>query len=415
MTETPGVIESIAMKKRDEKVKETCQRFLTEMTEKSPTEIIQGNTELLISDHTAFEPSILEDIKKTQSINETQNLASCIKNASQFVSIVIQDGINDCILIGEPHQGHVKPYGILKGKTKPFFRFLEWKNSVWDITFQLPTGKERCFVILNNPDSFQILIHDTKNYKWDLEPDPIHWRFNTDILVNNSIEKPNINKDHMIHEIGCWCRRELAGQSSHYPSIYLWLRFYEANDSEAKTALRELLHSTSLVLSRPFADSSLARQEFAKAIYPYSPLAQRTEGEYHLWFCMEYSVMLQRQSKFFKELNKTGKRELNKTSQRNQNTQAIRAIKQSLNRTSKQALENWYVPDDSPTLEKLEKQGEDWRLYIKDLVLWDVVRKYWDEPEHNKFLKQACMKYVNTLSSINGYIGHNPCYGTLVL
>lgn len=115
------------------------------------------------------------------------------------------------------------------------------------------------------------------------------------------------------------------------------------------------------------------------------------------------------------KLNKTEKRKLNKTSQRNQNTQTIRAIKQVLNRTSKQALENWYVPDDIPTLEELEKQGEDWRLYIEYLVLWDVIRKYWDEPKCNKSLKQACMNYLNSLSHINGLIGHNPRFGTLVL
>ncbi|MBD1929782.1 hypothetical protein H6F74_26630 [Trichocoleus sp. FACHB-90] len=278
-----------------------------------------------------------------------------------------------------------------------------------NITFDLSSGEERYIIIENTQEQntkSSISIHNfnKRNFNWILNDDPNEWRF----IPNSAIYCPSENPIfwgmwEFTREMSFWppalaphlencnsAKQLIDMVNGHYTMLMLWLRYSlpMIKNSSKRDKLRELLYTTDLIYGLPYADLSLARYEFARQVYPWSELAQRAGSSEHLWFCMEYSNCLH---KAFITGN------LSKDQHRTNQTNNIRRLRQA----SKKG-----TYDEIVTIDDLQEEGKDWRLFIEDLILQDIVKVIWENEGDTKTLEHYYKRYLDAMSHYNGIVGH---------
>jgi hypothetical protein len=276
-------------------------------------------------------------------------------------------------------------------------------SAYWDIRFDLASGAEHYVVIQGDPNaSSPITIHPLhkREHAWILSKSSDKWRFTFSPLFSFTTRSnpPECwSEQDFLREMSIWPptdgdrkdSQQLAKINGHYAGLMFWLRFRKAKDGVNKDELRKLLYSTKLINWLPYVNLSEAKRNFAYLIYPWSELAQRASGEEHLWFCLEYSGCLQ---KLYE--NVPGKETI-----RSSTTKKIRLYKDALKTGN-------FDSSNLLTIEKLQEQGEDWRVYIEDLLIQDTIKTCWEDGGNTSYLAKQLRLYLNSLSSFNGAVGH---------
>lgn len=206
---------------------------------------------------------------------------------------------------------------------------------------------------------------------WILSPDDSYWHLVTNSpIAKKSTDNPKTwSMVEFLREIGRWPPMwDKAIRDGHYEAIVrghyttlaLWLRHRWMVNSPQKMGLGPILHFTELIDTKPYFDFSMARLDFAYDLYWRSPLAQRADSEQHLWFFMEYSHCLHRLYPSAGSMKKSAvKKNL---------TAAIATWRKALNAARRgDAIELM-------TLESLKQKGEDWRLWINELLVNEAIR-----------------------------------------
>lgn len=275
----------------------------------------------------------------------------------------------------------------------------------WDIRFDLPCGYERYIVFWLKNGGIKILRSHSRNFYLSMEHNPAQWRF---IVMPTSGSFPTLpasefndwGEEEFTRELGflppdCETGRGEEARvqlNGHYLGLLLWLRFRQMKDSPGKDLLREMLYTSPLNVLLPCANLSVARREFAYDIYPWVPLAQRAQGEEHLWFFLEYSACLQ----------KLRGLDASKTKYRAQTTEGVRAYRE--------ALKELPPEEEFLTIESLQQEGIDWRLCIQDLLIQSAIKECWESSDDTSTLRQGCARFLTRLSQYNGVVGHKKPY-----
>jgi hypothetical protein len=58
------------------------------------------------------------------------------------------------------------------------------------------------------------------------------------------------------------------------------------------------------------------------------------------------------------------------------------------------------------TIDDLQEQGKDWRLFIEDLILQDTARLIWENEGDTETLEHYYKRYLDAMSHYNGIVGH---------
>lgn len=275
-------------------------------------------------------------------------------------------------------------------------------NSIdhWDIRFALPCGYERYIIVWTKDNAIKILRSHSRNFYLIMETNPEQWRFSlVPASGNPDADWDGWGKEEFTRELGflppsCEGGRGEARAriNGHYLGLLLWLRFFQMKDGPGKNQLRAMLHTSPLNVLLPCAKLSQARREFACDIYPWVPLAQRAQGEEHLWFFLEYSACLQ----------KLRGLDFSKTKYRTNTTEGIRAYRK--------ALRPLPPEEEFSTIESFQQARIDWRLHIQDLLIQSAIKVYWESPADTTTLRQSCARFLTRLSQYNGVVGHKEQY-----
>ena len=235
-------------------------------------------------------------------------------------------------------------------------------------------------------------------FSWILDTNAEKWQFVLDRLVYIPKDNPSQwRMEEFIREMSFWrLKSDLENNdpvNGHYTGLALWHMFDETMSGEEKDKMREILYCTNLIELKPYYDFSIAKRRLAKNIYPLSELAQRAADENHLWFCMEYSEYLN---------SLPDERKVSKNTVRTQTTEVIRNYKAALN-AGKSGIEYPTLP----TIDLLQREGEDWRLWVRELILSDAIRLCWEgNIDETKDIEYHCRQYLNAWAHYNGIVGH---------
>lgn len=239
---------------------------------------------------------------------------------------------------------------------------------------------------------------DERRFTWTLDNNPKKWQF----VLNSPLCIPNDNPsqwrmEEFSREMSFWGLTPNPEKNDpingHYTGLALWHIFDGMMPGESKDKMREILYCTDLIELKPHYDFSIAQRILAKNIYPLSELAQRAADENHLWFCMKYSEYLNALP---------DGRKVSKEHIRTQNTEAIRNYRVALN-AGKPGIEYPTLL----TIDLLQEEGSDWRLWITDLILSDAIRFCWESNvDEAKDIEHHCRQYLNAWSHHNGIVGH---------
>jgi hypothetical protein len=196
--------------------------------------------------------------------------------------------------------------------------------------------------------------------------------------------------------------------NKHYTALALWLIFDEIQAGDLKDKMRDFLHNTSLIDVKPCRDLSLSRRLFAKQLYPLSKLAKRARSEDHLWFCLEYSDFLKA---FLSPSKNLSERNTSKEYNRTLKAERIKHFRLAL-----KAGERGIEYPEPLTIDQLQKDEQDWRIWIEDLLLWDAIQLIWESDagaDTTKDLKHYCHRLLDALAHHNSRTGHSKAYSHL--
>ncbi len=314
------------------------------------------------------------------------------------------------LMIGDTNKNFLSPYAYLtkllageEGVIRRFsydFEFSGEKISV----IQHPLG------VSYVPENFS---YDTSP-RWVLSKDPDHWHLiPTPSNLEDLLKRRNPElwgKSEFIQEI---IRLPLIGSgevvyeehkqkiNGHYLNLSLGLKFIELPDSPEKDELRQILYHSGLAKIQPYVDYSVAKREFARQMYKYSPLAQRAGGELRLWFFMEYSDCL--------KLVTSGYASTTKDKQRSESTQAISTLRNALN--AAKTSTHHIIPI---TIKQLQSDGKDWRFHIVDLLISEAIALVAEaEAGQEQDLIHHTRQFLNAISHYNSITGHSGDYVVL--
>jgi hypothetical protein len=245
---------------------------------------------------------------------------------------------------------------------------------------------------------------EKRKFAWVLEKNPKKWQFVPDSLFYTPNENPSHwRMEEFIREMSFWGLTPNPERddpiNGHYTYQSLWHMFDEMTQGGDKDKMREMLYCTNLIELKPHYDFSIARRIFAKNIYPISELAQRAGDEHLLWFCMEYSGYLNALP---------DERKVSKDNIRTRTTEVIRNYRNALS-AAKIGIE-----PNLPTIDLLQKEGADWRLWIRELILSDAIRLCWEGDAYDtRDIEYHCHKYLNAWAHHNGIVGHRKGHNPL--
>jgi hypothetical protein len=242
----------------------------------------------------------------------------------------------------------------------------------WIFDFHRFGGK---LLVLKQPPGVEppFIFHgfDSDEPSWVLSPDDSYWHLVTNSpIAKKSTDNPKTwGMAEFVREIGRWPpmwdkairdeNYEAIGRG-HYATLALWFKHRWMVNSPGKMELGRLLHFTELIDTMPYFDFSMARLDFAYKLYWRLPLAQRADSEEHLWFFMEYSHCLHRLYPSAASMKKPAvKKGL---------TDMISIWRKALKSAKRGDALNLM------TLESLEQEGEDWRMWINELLVNEAIR-----------------------------------------
>lgn len=239
-----------------------------------------------------------------------------------------------------------------------------------------------------------------RNYYWELDEDEL-WQFKQVPAIARTEDLPR-------H----WKYREVCREIYHFPPITTgvdftgdptieaflrhyqalsnWLVFRLAESGSDRDELRKRLY-TDFIDLKPHADLSFARREFAYQLFPRSPLAQKAESEEHLWFCMEYSSCL---AKLTQKL-------VTKSDSRTATSLATQTMRRAINAAAAGDQVNLL------TIDYLKASGEDWRLYVDDLLISEAIRLISEEDGDKRDFVYHTRRFVGAIEHFNNITGHS--------
>jgi hypothetical protein len=291
------------------------------------------------------------------------------------------------------------------------------------ILFTHPTNSEKRinYLALEKEPKSQIIdviknySEEKRKFAWVLDKNPEKWRFTQEPPLYISNENPNQWKmDEFIREMSHWKLTPSSEDNDpinkHYTALALWLIFDEMQAGNLKDKMRDFLHNTSLKDVKPCRDLSLSRRLFAKQLYPLSRLAKRAMSEDHLWFCLEHSDFLKA---FLSPSKNSSEQDTSKEYNRTLKAKRIKHFRLAL-KAGEPGIEYPQIL----TIDQLQKDGQDWRIWIEDLLLWDAIQLIWEsnaEADITKDLKHYCHKLLDALAHHNSRTGHSKAYSHLVI
>jgi hypothetical protein len=279
-------------------------------------------------------------------------------------------------------------------------RDLSQAQRYWDLRFP---RRGRTLVIHDPSGVRPFVVHDFYDGPdWVLGSDPQKWQYHPQPAIFNAGSNPSEwGYGDICREIGRLRASSLGDpreidliRSGHQKALSLWLLF-DVCLPEIKDQYREMLHTTELVHLLPWSDYSHAKKEFARRIYSWSELAQRAGSEDLLWFCMEYASCLQLASA----------EGLSKASAQSSLTLAVRHFREAL-----RLAKNGEWEPENYSIDAYVSQGEDWRLHIQTLLIYDAIRLVGEAESGSKEEKDrtfAVCQFINAIEHHNK-MTHSP-------
>lgn len=287
----------------------------------------------------------------------------------------------------------------------------------WQIWHQNSEGtaNERSIVIVNPPNKTPpVIIHhlSDRKYFWQLKDNFQQWRFEPTI-PSHLVGTPSPEKwktcDILADmrrwpAIACYSSRSKkedykklrAYMNGHYSGLSLWLEWREGHND-----LETLILRTPIRHLRLYYDLSVALREFCFQLWSKDvPLALRAASKEHLWYCVEYSLMLEKAN----STNLTGDNYFGygKAKVARLNSETIAHRKKILRLIKAYEKDISLIPSEESlnllTIEKLQFQGFDWREWIVWLLVDDAIRYAFDTADDD--LAHYCNQF---LSSYNHY------------